>query len=711
MQPPVCRFVGFVSSVVGLLCYALSSSFNHLFGHWNFLKIFIYSCFSFIIIFMTMFAKVWQFSTSSTLFKTRMAVLVLLATTVYSYFYDKAVNQKPDAYIVISCAAFAFMSLSLSKQSQCGCEVDLLNFFLGCLTLLLMKINLWLFFVGAGFSYSLIILRSSLDATPQSGFSEDYIAIQVDSQEVNTNSAIQVDSQHINTESANQMDSQQVNGALTMTQFEACVSELKREDWNIIHKFDMYLGNLGKIEAATDENLLIDLLPPETINSLQETVKLMVAADFEEECCHVYSNCRKQFLQKSSFQFQLTKFDSDEFLYSAIQNWIRSSQIALRILFPCERRLCQNIFYGFSSAVDLSFMETCRELTNDILSFPNKLAIERYSLDDSGSYLDMILSSCLQVFRTLGDFIPEFESVFSDDYIYSVSLKNEAISSWKRLGETIRLIFMELESHLCRDVAQKPAPNGGIDPVTHHVKSCLGAVFDGRDALEQVFKEYPIPMVADGNREPKTSSFSNLIARIMELLYNNLEAKSKNSAEPALGYVFLMNNYKYILFSGKYDLETILGNDWFIKHTTKMQQNLEDYQRTWDKVLEILKLDDNEAEESMKEKLKLFNMQFKETCSVQSTWFLLNGWPRIQIRIYIEKLLLPTYGNFIGKFQSFLGKDADKFVEYGMYDIDALLNDLFRGSSGLESAFLDETNLSLSSILDRFRHVAYRYFA
>ncbi|PNX78254.1 exocyst complex component [Trifolium pratense] len=39
MQPKICRFVCFVSSIVGLLCYALSSSFNHLFGNWNFLKL------------------------------------------------------------------------------------------------------------------------------------------------------------------------------------------------------------------------------------------------------------------------------------------------------------------------------------------------------------------------------------------------------------------------------------------------------------------------------------------------------------------------------------------------------------------------------------------------------------------------------------------------------------------------------------------------
>lgn len=39
MQPKVWRFVTFASAVVGLLFYALSSSFNYIFGNWNVLKI------------------------------------------------------------------------------------------------------------------------------------------------------------------------------------------------------------------------------------------------------------------------------------------------------------------------------------------------------------------------------------------------------------------------------------------------------------------------------------------------------------------------------------------------------------------------------------------------------------------------------------------------------------------------------------------------
>ncbi|KHN19141.1 hypothetical protein glysoja_045792 [Glycine soja] len=102
----VWRYVGFVSTIVGLLCYGLSSSFNSLFGEWSLLKIFLYSVFSLFICLSSLFPKVWQYSTSLRL-KAHLAFLVLTVTSVYSYFADKVVNRKPDAYSLISSAAFA----------------------------------------------------------------------------------------------------------------------------------------------------------------------------------------------------------------------------------------------------------------------------------------------------------------------------------------------------------------------------------------------------------------------------------------------------------------------------------------------------------------------------------------------------------------------------------------------------------------------------
>jgi len=56
-HPLVWRLTGFISSIIGLLCYALSSSFKHLFGDWNLLKIFLYGIVSFITCCTVLLAK------------------------------------------------------------------------------------------------------------------------------------------------------------------------------------------------------------------------------------------------------------------------------------------------------------------------------------------------------------------------------------------------------------------------------------------------------------------------------------------------------------------------------------------------------------------------------------------------------------------------------------------------------------------------------
>ncbi|XP_061365050.1 exocyst complex component EXO70B1-like [Gastrolobium bilobum] len=443
---------------------------------------------------------------------------------------------------------------------------------------------------------------------------------------------------------------------------------------------------------VTDYDIVIDALPSGTINDLHEIAKRMVAGGFGKECSHVYSSCRREFLEESLSRLGLQKLSVEDVhkmpwqeLEDEIERWIKASNVSLKILFPSERRLCDRVFFGFSSAADFSFMEVCRGSTIQLLNFADAVAI--------GSRSPERLFKILDVFETLRDLIPEFESLFCDQY--SVSLRNEAITIWKRLGEAIRGIFMELENLIRRDPAKSAVPGGGLHPITRYVMNYLRAACRSRQALEQVFEDYGFPLREYpklDDRVPPSSSLSVQMDWIMELLESNLEAKSKIYKDPALCYVFLMNNGRYIVQKTKdSELGTLLGDDWIRKHTAKVRQYHVHYQRSsWNKVLGFLKPDSNGsvppnvAAKSMREKLKSFNMLFGEICRVQSSWFVYDELLREDIRISLEKILLPAYGNFIGRFQSIpeLGKHADKHIKYGTEDIEARLNDLFRGSTG-----------------------------
>ncbi|KAK7300874.1 hypothetical protein RJT34_11725 [Clitoria ternatea] len=727
------RFVCFTSSVVGLLCYALGSSFSHLFGKWSWWKILLYIAFSFIICLAVLYAKVWQASTMR--LKAHLAFLVLIITSIYSFFLDKEVKGKPDAYSLVSLASFAVMSLCLTRQTHCGFEVDLLYFFSGCLIVQLMKIKLWLVTVGICYSYSLIILRSSLDPQPGSGYhatfpsdsnQDDHVILQVQSVslEASSCSSIQVNSSQANTGSANAhlinsdsaIESPPENGDLgslnhsvtspqdnsdsdhIMPQLMACIKTLKKKNQKVIgtvfKNVEEYLQKpmreLSNLESSFnyhenrndipvpslqyDATLVMDLLPSRIINDLHETVKLIQAAGFEERCCRSYSSFRREFLRQCLSRFGLQVQDlSMEDISKKTENWIKASTVTLRILFPNERRLCDRVFEGFPSTADISFTQICKYLTIHLLEFANNIA--------TWSHLpNVFLQIAPKVFETLNDLMPEFESLFSDQY--SVWLSDEAFKVWKKLKEANVGIFIQLENFVCSDNAQVAALDGRVHLVTMAVMNCLRHVCNSIEiSSKQVFAEHSLVPDPDG----KSPSVRDKMTQIMELLEINLEAKSKNYTNPALGCVFMMNNLRCIeIFARNHTVITLFGKDWIQKYTLKTQECLKLYQRSsWNEVLDLLKLDNNESvtldavADSMKEKLYLFNMHFDKICSVQSKWHVVDKRLRKDILTSLENILLPMYGKFIGRFQDVLRQDAYDYIKYGMFGIQDGLNHLF----------------------------------
>ncbi|TKY56546.1 Exocyst complex component EXO70B1 [Spatholobus suberectus] len=164
----------------------------------------------------------------------------------------------------------------------------------------------------------------------------------------------------------------------------------------------------------------------------------MFACGFGKEWSHVYTSRRREFLEESISRLGFQKLSIEDIyeklwqdLEDEIKKWIKASNVALKILFPDERRLCDRVFFGYSYAADISFMEVCQVSAIQLLNFAESLAIVSRSPER--------LFGILKVFETLGDLIPEFEALFSDQF--SVSLRNEAITVWKKLGEAIRGIF------------------------------------------------------------------------------------------------------------------------------------------------------------------------------------------------------------------------------------------------------------------------------
>jgi hypothetical protein len=172
--------------------------------------------------------------------------------------------------------------------------------------------------------------------------------------------------------------------------------------------------------VVTDANFMMDAPKPETIKGLEETSKVMVSAGFEKDFSDVYNSCRRECLDKCLMDrlFRLQKLRIEEVhnipwkdLKDEIEIWIRASNVALKILFPGERRLCDRVLFRFSSITDFSFMDICKGSTKQLLNFADFVATR--------SYLPEHLFKIMEMFETLRDLIPEFESLFCDQYSVS----------------------------------------------------------------------------------------------------------------------------------------------------------------------------------------------------------------------------------------------------------------------------------------------------
>ncbi|GAU13247.1 hypothetical protein TSUD_246170 [Trifolium subterraneum] len=148
----------------------------------------------------------------------------------------------------------------------------------------------------------------------------------------------------------------------------------------------------------------------------------------------------------------------------------------------------------------------------------------------------------------------------------------------------------------------------------------------------------------------------------LKQLESILEWKSKKYVDTSLHHFFMMNNWR-----------------------VKVQQKLELYQRnSWDKMLDFLKFDINDSSmeinfsvDSMKQNLSYFNLHIAETLRIQCIWSVHDEKLREEIISSLKNILLPVYGTFIGKFQEFLKNNAYEYIEYGIFDIEDVLDSLF----------------------------------
>lgn len=134
------KLLACVSNAFGLICYGLSPSFNCLIGGRNFVKIIVY-CVIWVVTFAIIFFAEKRPNRFVPLKIIIRYVVQIVVIPVYSFYYEKAVDGKPEILSLYSNAAFAMVSLSLSKLYGFGFEIGMFSYFLNCFAVQLFTID------------------------------------------------------------------------------------------------------------------------------------------------------------------------------------------------------------------------------------------------------------------------------------------------------------------------------------------------------------------------------------------------------------------------------------------------------------------------------------------------------------------------------------------------------------------------------------------
>ncbi|XP_052359043.1 exocyst complex component 7-like [Oncorhynchus keta] len=130
-------------------------------------------------------------------------------------------------------------------------------------------------------------------------------------------------------------------------------------------------------------------------------------------------------------------------------------------------------------------------------------------------------------------------------------------------------------------------------------------------------------------------ALSPYVCKVLEHLQYNLQSKAKVYEDHALGAIFLLNNYNYILKSMKksslFEVVKTSGRDPEVEYGELIEQQKQVYQHSWLKVTECLteknlptfkpgdKLKEKDCQ-VIKDKFKSFNEGLEELCKAQKAW-------------------------------------------------------------------------------------------
>ncbi|KAA8549717.1 hypothetical protein F0562_001265 [Nyssa sinensis] len=404
------------------------------------------------------------------------------------------------------------------------------------------------------------------------------------------------------------------------------------------------------------------------MSDLKAIANCMISSGYGKECVKIYKIIRKSIVDESLYYLgverlshaQIQKMDWDV-LQLKIKNWLNAAKIAVKTLFHSERILCDHIFSVSEKIKESCFAEISKENGITLFAFPELVAKCKNSPEKMFRILDL--------YESIADLWAEIESIFSFESTSAV--RSQAVASLVKLGEAVRIMLSDFETAIQKDSSKSPVPGGGVHPLTRYVMNYVVFLADYSGILSDIVADWPLSVQSPlpesyfsspGSDDSPTSPISIRLAWLILVLLCKLDGKAQLYKDVSLSYLFLANNLNYVVSKvGTSNLKLLLGDDWLMKHGTKVRQYAANYERMgWSKVMSSLpeNLAANISPEAAKECFKKFNSTFEEAYRKQTSWIITDPKLRDEIKISVAKKLVPLYQEFYEKYGMLFRRDV-----------------------------------------------------
>lgn len=414
--------------------------------------------------------------------------------------------------------------------------------------------------------------------------------------------------------------------------------------------------SISEDEYRVSETERVSMLAMDDLKAIAEC---MISSGYGKECVKVYIIMRKSIVDEALYHLgverlsfsQVQKLDW-EVLELKIKSWLKAEKVAVGTLFHGERILCDHVFGGDSGkrVAESCFAEIAKDGAASLFGFPEMVAKCKKTPEKMFRTLDL--------YEAISDHWPQIESIFSFESTSNIRL--QAVTSMVKLGEAVRTMLTDFETAIQKEASKKPAPGGGIHPLTRYVMNYLTFLADYSGVLVDIIADSPqSPLPESYFRSPMreenaaASDLSERIAWIILVVLCKLDGKAELYKDVALSYLFLANNTQYVVVKvRKSNLGFLLGVEWLAKQEAKAREYASKYERVgWGAVL--ASLPENPAAalpaEHARSYFVKFNAAFHEACKKQLSWVVSDPKIREEIKGSIGSKVEQKYSEFYEK--------------------------------------------------------------